>query len=203
VLCLGTLPAAHRQPGRRDGLPHEKLEDESRTGAKQSFVAEQLRRHQETPQVGRLLSLYVDDSVADPTPFGEVRQRAYKIMSRELLQNTAQRMSVKPLNKLALHWQAVDGLAERIRRHLRPLYVALDFAGTAPDNPWLAALTWASVFAKQQCLSNGHRRMSGGNAARNASSGRHVQPKARCGPYADRCEFGFTVRSGNASRRGV
>jgi hypothetical protein len=110
----------------------KKLEDESRTGAKQSFVAEQLRRHQETPQVGRLLSLYVDDSVADPTPFGEVRQRAYKIMSRELLQNTAQRMSVKPLNKLALHWQAVDGLAERIRRHLRPLYVALDFAGTAP-----------------------------------------------------------------------
>ncbi|MBM9995411.1 Tn3 family transposase, partial [Pseudomonas aeruginosa] len=92
--------------------------------------------------------------VADPTPFGEVRQRAYKIMSRELLQNTAQRMSVKPLNKLALHWQAVDGLAERIRRHLRPLYVALDFAGTAPDNPWLAALTWAkSVFAKQQRLS--------------------------------------------------
>ncbi len=132
----------------------KKLEDESRTGAKQSFVAEQLRRHQETPQVGRLLSLYVDDSVADPTPFGEVCQRAYKIMSRELLQNTAQRMSVKPLNKLALHWQAVDGLAERIRRHLRPLYVALDFAGTAPDNPWLAALTWAkSVFAKQQRLS--------------------------------------------------
>src|SRR3546814_5832082 len=42
----------------------------------------------------------------------------------------------------------------RIRRHLRPLYVALDFAGTAPDNPWLAALTWAkSVFAKQQRLS--------------------------------------------------
>ena len=37
----------------------KKLEDESRTGAKQSFVAEQLRRHQETPQVGRLLSLYV------------------------------------------------------------------------------------------------------------------------------------------------
>ena len=99
----------------------KQLEDESSAGAKQSFVAEQVRRHQETPQVGRLLSLYVDDSVTDPTPFGEVRQRAYKIMSRDALQSTAQRMSVKPLNKLALHWQAVDGLAERIRRHLRPL----------------------------------------------------------------------------------
>jgi hypothetical protein len=53
-----------------------------------------------------------------------------------------------------LHWQAVDGLAKRIRRHLRPLYVALDFAGTVADNPWLAALAWAKcVFAKQQRLS--------------------------------------------------
>jgi hypothetical protein len=63
-------------------------------------------------------------------------------------------MSVKPVGKLALHWQAVDGLAERMRRHLRPLYVTLDFASIAPDSPWLAALTWAkSVFAKQQRLS--------------------------------------------------
>lgn len=45
----------------------KQLEDESSAGAKQAFVAEQVRRHQETPQVGRLLSLYVDDSVADPT----------------------------------------------------------------------------------------------------------------------------------------
>jgi len=132
----------------------KQLEDESSMDAKQSLVAEQVRRHKETPQVGRLLSLYVDDSVADPTPFGEVRQRAYKIMSKDVLQNTAQRMSVKQPSKLALHWQAVDGLAERIRRHLRPLYVTLDFAGTDPGSPWLAALSWAkSVFTKKQRLS--------------------------------------------------
>ena len=75
-------------------------------------------------------------------------------MPKDTLQLTGQRLSVKPTSKLALHWQAVDGLAERIRRHLRPLYVALDFSGTFPDNPWLAALAWAkSVFAKQQRLS--------------------------------------------------
>jgi hypothetical protein len=47
----------------------KQLEEGCSAGAKQSFIAEQVRRHQETPQVGRLLSLYVDDSVADPTPF--------------------------------------------------------------------------------------------------------------------------------------
>lgn len=124
-------------------------EDESSTGAKPAFVAEQVRRHQETPQVGRLLSLYVDDSVADPTPIGEVCQRAYKIISSDTLQSTAQRMSIKPTGKLTLHWQAVDGLAERIRRHLRPLYVKPDFANITPDRPWLAALAWVKgVFIK-------------------------------------------------------
>ncbi|MGH1506556.1 Tn3 family transposase [Ralstonia solanacearum] len=132
----------------------KQLEEESSEGAKQSLIAEQVKRHRETPQIGRLLSLYVDDSVADPTPFGEVRQRAYKIMAKDVLQNTAQRMTVKPLSQLALHWLAVDGLTKRIRRHLRPLYVELDFVGTSPDNPWLAALAWVKgVFAKQQRLS--------------------------------------------------
>jgi TnpA family transposase len=132
----------------------KQIEDECSADAKESFVTEQVRRHQETPQVGRLLSLYIDDSVADPTPFGEVRQRAYKIMARDTLASTAQRMSVKSTGKLPLQWQSVDGLAERIRRHLRPLYVALDFASIEANDPWLQALGWAKgVFAQQQRLS--------------------------------------------------
>jgi TnpA family transposase len=132
----------------------KQLEDESSALAQKLFLAEQVSRQQGTTQVGRLLLIYVDDTVADTTLFGNVRQRAYKIMPRDTLQTTGQRLSVKPVSKLALHWQAVDSLTERIRRHLRPLYVALDFASTVPDSPWLAALAWAkSVFTKQQRLS--------------------------------------------------
>ncbi len=133
----------------------KKLEDESSNRAKDAFVAEQVRRFQETPQVGRLLSLYVDEKITDTEPFGGVRRRAYKIMSRDALQNTAQRMSVKHSHKLALHWQAIDGLTDRIRRHLRPLFSTLDFDSILPDSPWLAALIWAKgLFAKQQRLSH-------------------------------------------------
>lgn len=136
------------------GYHMKQLEDESKARANKQFVAEQGRRQQETSQVGRLLLLYVDDAVADATPFGNVRQRAFKIMPREVLQTAGQRLSKKPANKLGTRWQVVDGLAGRIRRQLRPLYVALDFSGVAPDNPWLAALTWMrGVFARPQRLS--------------------------------------------------
>ncbi|OOW86836.1 transposase [Xanthomonas campestris pv. vitiswoodrowii] len=156
LLCYAWLRYRQLTDNMVDAMAYhmKRLEDESRAGAKQSFVAEQVRRQQETPRVGRLLLLYVDDTMADATPFGHVRQRAYRIMPKDALQLVGQRMSVKPASKLALHWQAVDSLAERMRRHLRPLYVALDFAGNDPDNPWLAALIWAkNVFAKQQRLS--------------------------------------------------
>jgi len=90
----------------------KQLEEERSAGAQKTFVAEQVRRQQDSPQVGRLLLLYVDDTVGDATPFGNVRQRAYKTMPKDTLQITGQRMSVKPASKLAMHWQAVDGLAE-------------------------------------------------------------------------------------------
>jgi hypothetical protein len=59
------------------------------------------------------LLLYVDDTVADTTPFGNVRQRAYKIMPKDTLQITGQRMSVKPVSKLALHWYLRNPQLER------------------------------------------------------------------------------------------
>ena len=132
----------------------KQLEDESKARTDKRFVAEQAEREQETPRVGRLLLLYVDDTVTDTTPFGDVRQHAFKIMPREALQIAGQRLSEKPASKLAMRWQIVDGLAERIRRQLRPLYGALDFSSCTPDNPWLAALAWMrTVFDRQQRLS--------------------------------------------------
>jgi TnpA family transposase len=156
LLCYAWLRYRQLTDNLVDALAYhmKQLEEESSAAARKSFDAEQLRRQRETPQVGRLLSLYVDDSVADVTPFGDVRQSAYKIMPREALQSTAQRMSIRPVGKLTRHWLAIDGLAERMRRHLRPLYGALDFASVKPNNPWLIALEWAKrVFDRQQRLS--------------------------------------------------
>lgn len=132
----------------------KQLEDESRSVAKQLMADVQEKHRRETSKIGRLLSLYVDDSVPDPTTFGEVRRRAWKIMPREALKSTAQRMSVKPVSRLALQWQAVDGMTALIRRHLRPLYLSLDLTSVVRDSPWVEALYWLRmVFGKKQTLS--------------------------------------------------
>lgn len=132
----------------------KQLEDESHSVAKQLMADMQEKHRRETSKIGRLLSLYVDDSVPDPTTFGEVRRRAWKIMPRETLKTTAQRMSVKPVSRLALQWQAVDSMTALIRRHLRPLYLSLDLTSVVQNSPWTEALGWLRmVFSKKQSLS--------------------------------------------------
>ncbi|EDT8749571.1 hypothetical protein QG54_004007 [Salmonella enterica subsp. enterica] len=75
-------------------------------------------------------------------------------MPREALKTTAQRMSVKPVSRLALQWQAVDSMTALIRRHLRPLYLSLDLTSVFRDCPWSDALNWLRiVFGKKQTLS--------------------------------------------------
>ncbi|EUM08074.1 hypothetical protein L465_03606 [Enterobacter sp. BIDMC 29] len=95
--------------------------------------------------MGRLLSLFVDETVDDVTSFGEVRQQAWKIMPRDTLLITAQRMRVKPVSRMARHWEAVDTQMSLIRRNLRPLFCALDFSRLTLDCPWLAALVWVKA----------------------------------------------------------
>lgn len=136
------------------GYHMKQLEDETKVKANKRYFLEQGRRQKETPQVGRLLLLYVDDEVADTTPFGIIRQRAFTIMPRDALQSIGQRMSEKPASKLAVRWQIVDELAKRARHHLRPLCMVLNLSSTEPDNPWIAALAWMKgMFTKQQRLS--------------------------------------------------
>lgn len=135
------------------GYHMKRLDDDTKVMAKEMYVEQQLKRRQESPRVGQVLLLYVDDTLNDATPFGAVRQRAFKIMPRDQLRAAGQRLSTKP-SKLALRWEAIDKLAARMKRHLRPLYEALEPSSMEPNNAWLAALQWAKGrFDQRQRLS--------------------------------------------------
>jgi TnpA family transposase len=130
------------------------LEDQTKNKAKKKYAIEQAGRQQETRQVGRLLLLYVDSEVADTLPFGTVRERAFSMIPKHTLEIIGHRLSQKPVSELSLRWQMVDDLADRIRRHLRPLYTTINFSCNTTTSPWLSALAWMKdVFSKQQRLS--------------------------------------------------
>jgi hypothetical protein len=135
------------------GYHMKQLEDETKEKAKKQFSEYQGKRAQESARIGRLLLLYVDESLKDDLSFGEIRQHAFSVMPKESVRKTGQQLCDKPVNEMAFRWQAVDQVASRSRKQLRPLYMALNFSSTTPQCPWLAAIRWfRDVFSGQQKL---------------------------------------------------
>jgi TnpA family transposase len=135
------------------GYHMKQVEEVTKVNAKQRSVEIMAERNQATPQVGRLLRLYVDDTVPDTTPFGVVRQEAFIIMPKDTLLLVSKRLAEKPVTKMDLRWQAVGQQTRKIKKELRHLVLALEFSSTAQDSPWIAALLWMkTVFARQQRL---------------------------------------------------
>ncbi len=127
----------------------KRIEDDTKADSEKQLAQAQANPPHETPRVGRLLLLYVDDNLGDATPFGEVRRHAFAIMPKDALRLTGQRLCEKSVSPIELRWQAVDRHAARFKKNLRPLFLALEFSSTVADSPWLAALTWMKeVFAR-------------------------------------------------------
>ena len=73
---------------------------------------------------------------------------------KEDMQAVGQYMSAKHISSLALRWECIDKLGERLRLNLRRIFTAVDFFGTEPNNLWLQSLTSIkSVFFRQQRVS--------------------------------------------------
>ena len=135
------------------GYHMKRLEESTKESAEKLFSQLQANKQRESPQVGRLLLLYVGDDFNDATPFGTVRQHAFGIMPKDTVLVTGQRLCERPVSQMELRWKSMDRLSARCKMHLRPLAMALEFSSTAADSPWLAALRWMKdIFSRQQRL---------------------------------------------------
>jgi TnpA family transposase len=131
----------------------KQIEDATKEASEQHFNKVLVARQRETPQVGRLLLLYVDEDFDDDTPFGSVRRHAFNVLPKDTLLAVGKRMCEKPVSQIELRWQAVDKQAARCKKHLRPLAMDLDFSSLTADSPWLAALDWMKrIFDRSQRL---------------------------------------------------
>ena len=109
--------------------------------AKNLFL--KVSQKQKSQLIGKLLSFFVDESFCDTTPFGEVRQKAFVIMPKEDINNTSKQLCAKQNTQLFYRWQAIDKCVKRFKKHLRPLFMSLDFVNTnTATSPWLTALNW-------------------------------------------------------------
>jgi hypothetical protein len=105
-------------------------------------------------QIGRLILLYVDDSLSDHLTAGDMRKKAFAILPKETICFLGEKMVKKPRRKQNALWQEREKASKRYKSNLRPLFMKIHFTSQNPDNPLLEAIHWLQhTFAKHRLLS--------------------------------------------------
>ena len=104
-------------------------------------------------QIGRLIFIYVDDNLSDSLTLGETRQKAFEILPKDSIRSIGEKMMKKPQRKTEMQWKERDKAIQSYKRHLRRLFVDIDFSSLIKNNPLLEAIQWIKeVFTKKQSL---------------------------------------------------
>ena len=88
-----------------------------------------------------VLQLFLDPSLDDGVPFGDVRQIAFKKLSPARLARLCEHLSQDGvIDERALEWQAIDHIMPKVKRNLRPLLRFLNLSGTRSQATLVSAL---------------------------------------------------------------
>lgn len=129
------------------------FEAEIKTKAKEAHSLHVMGQRVELMVMRQLASLFVVDELSDDLRFGDVRLKAFSIISEDELKEQVADLREKELKEIDFKWKMVDKLFQRFKLHLRPLVQALDFSSVSEDSHWLHAINWLKeVFALNKQL---------------------------------------------------
>ena len=128
--------------------------DEAKNAAKEMVYEFRVEDNQNLRKAGEVLKLFTDEDIATCMPFEDVQEKAFGILDRQKLELVADHLCTKAhFDETAFQWQHVDKLANQFKRHLRPVLLAVDFAGTSSHAAVIEAIDFLkAAFAKQRPL---------------------------------------------------
>lgn len=104
----------------------EKQREAAKSYAKQT-VADQLdSMHDRLRNAGKLLGYFIDDTISDTTPFGDIRKEAFSSMSKEEILVLRQYLQNSALDAAEYEWQYIEDRARKTSNSLRKSFLAID-----------------------------------------------------------------------------
>jgi TnpA family transposase len=94
-------------------------------------------------RAGQVLQIFTDDQIPPELPFATVQARAFVLLERDRLQETAAYMTTGVgCDETACFWQAIETMARRFKGRLRPLLLSVTLTANRADSPLLEAVTF-------------------------------------------------------------
>lgn len=116
-------------------------QEEAKKAAKEFMYRYHVEVNQGMAKVPKVLSLFIDDTIADDTSFGTVRKNAFALLEKDkiiLVNNHIERNHVDEDER---RWQYYGEIQRKITLNIRHLFKALDFHSVSRSTSLLSAIT--------------------------------------------------------------
>lgn len=126
----------------------------AKASAKQQFSDDMGVIRDKLKYAGNILQYFIDDDMEDSVEFGEVRKKAFSLITKDDLKKISQHLDEKDFDMLNYEWQYTDKHSRKIANSMRRLFVTIDIE-CDPEQP---AVNQQIQMAKQELETHGRIR---------------------------------------------
>jgi hypothetical protein len=128
--------------------------DEATEAAETQAAAYRVTLNQDMVRAGAVLQLFTDDQIPPELPFRALQERAFEMLERERVIDTATYMTTGVgCDETAFFWQAIDSMGWRFKGRLRPLLSGVGLSASQGQSALMEAVTFLQdLFARDKSL---------------------------------------------------
>lgn len=117
--------------------------DQAKEETLERLLSMRLETNQDIGKAPQVLKLFTDRQIPPETPFGEVQQKAFKILSPEAINRVAEHIThEKKFDETELRWEALEKISHRIKLNLRPILTSVELTASSADAHLLEAISF-------------------------------------------------------------
>jgi len=123
-----------------------KYSDQATDVAKERVYQQAVEGNNHLKPAGKVLSLFIDDTLPDEMRFGDVKTIAFKILQKEKLRFVSQYISSGTFDEVGYEWNHYVQTSMTIKRNLRHIFLSLDFESKASQDPLIKAVAFLKEY---------------------------------------------------------
>lgn len=127
---------------------------EAKEVTEERIAKQKLETHKNLKGAGHIIGFLIDNEIADTTEFGEIREKAFKIVNKENISYLSKYLLKQTIDEEEYKWDYYEEISRKINTNLRPLFLSIDFESNIKNDPLITAVKIVqSVFQKNKNLS--------------------------------------------------
>lgn len=123
-----------------------KYSDQAIEVAKEKVYQHAVEGNNHLKPAGKVLNLFVDDTLSDDMRFGDVKTLAFKILQKEKLLFVSQYISSSKFDQVEYEWDHYVKTSMTIKRNLRHIFLSIDFDSQASQDPLIKAVAFLKEY---------------------------------------------------------